>query len=74
MRLTRTDENIILDIENNPTHRSLTDSPTYLEGMSEKRALEQFKEIAFNKDLGALEAVIRSALRPANWQGREVKT
>lgn len=74
LRLTRTDENIILDIENNPTHRSLTDSPTYLEGMSEKRALEQFKEIAFNKDLGALEAVIRSALRPANWQGREVKT
>lgn len=74
MRLTKTDENIILEIEKDPTHRNLTDSPAYLEGMSEKRALEQFREIAFNKELGSLEAIIRSALRPANWHGREVKT
>lgn len=74
LQLTKNDENTILEIEKAPMHRNLTDSPAYLEGMSEKRALEQFREIAFNKELGALEAIIRSALRPANWQGREVKT
>ena len=30
MRLTKTDENIILEIEKDPTHRNLTDSPAYL--------------------------------------------
>ena len=62
-----------ITIEKDPAHRALTESATFLEGTSEARALSQFEEIAFTKNIDALEHVIRSALCPANWHGREVK-
>ncbi len=74
LQLVRTNETTIIEIEKEPMHRQLTESPAYLEGISEARALEQFRDIAFVKNLGTLEAIVRSALRPAGWNGREVKT
>ena len=74
LEVTKTEERITIEIKQAPAHRTLTDSVTYLEGIHEARALEQFQEIAFIKDINRLEEIIRSALRPANWNGREVKT
>ena len=68
------DAHTIITIKKDPAHRSLTESATYLEGTSEARALEGFEKIAFTKDLGALETIVRSALCPADWHGREVKS
>ena len=62
-----------ITIEKAPAHRALTESAAFLEGTSEARALSQFEKIAFIKDTGVLENIIRSALCPANWHGREVK-
>ena len=62
-----------ITIEKAPAHRALTESAAFLEGTSEARALSQFEKIAFVKDIGVLENIIRSALCPANWHGREVK-
>lgn len=74
LQVRHSDAQTIITIEKDPAHRSLTESATYLEGTGEVRALEEFEKIAFTKDLGALETIVRSALRPANWHGREVKS
>ncbi|MDO4281270.1 MAG: single-stranded-DNA-specific exonuclease RecJ [Peptococcaceae bacterium] len=65
-------DTITINIEKNPSHRQLTESATFLEGASEARALETYEKVAFSNNVEALEALIRSALRPAEWRGREV--
>lgn len=69
----QTDTDMTITVEKNPARRQLSESPTYLEGTCEERALAQFEKIAFVRDISQLETIIRSALRPASWHGREVK-
>ncbi|MEE0434206.1 MAG: single-stranded-DNA-specific exonuclease RecJ [Peptococcaceae bacterium] len=69
----QTDTDMTIIVEKNPARRNLSESPTYLEGTCEERALAQFEKIAFVRDTNQLETIIRSALRPADWHGREVK-
>lgn len=73
LRVRQNATQMTITIEENPAHRALTESATYLEGTSEARALAQYEKIAFVKDTDALEAIVRSALKPADWHGREVK-
>lgn len=73
LRVQHSDTQTTIIIEKAPAHRALTESAAFLEGTSEARALSQFEKIAFVKDTNALESIVRSALRPANWHGREVK-
>ena len=73
LRVQKNSTEMTITIEKEPAHRALTESAAFLEGTSEARALAQFEKVAFEKDSGALEHVIRSALCPAHWHGREVK-
>lgn len=73
LHVQNSDMQTTITIEKAPAHRALTESAAYLEGTSEARALSQFEKIAFVKDVGVLENIVRSALCPANWHGREVK-
>lgn len=68
LKTKKVDEDLEVHIEQNPAKRDLGESPSYLEGTSEQTALEQFKQVAFSKDLAALENIIRKALVPAHWQ------
>lgn len=73
LHVQQSDAQTTITVEKLPARRDLSESATYLEGTSEARALAQFEKLAFVKDIGALEKLIRSALYPANWHGREVK-
>lgn len=73
LRVAEDDRQTTITIKENPARRDLAESPTYMEGTSEARALAEFEKIAFVKDVGALENTIRSALYPASWHGREVE-
>lgn len=72
LKTVKTDETYEIIVEQAPARRDLGESPSYLEGMSEQRALSQFQAVAFTKEIGVLESIVRSALVPENWHGREV--
>lgn len=72
LKMSEADEQLHIEMIENPAFRQLDDASAFVEGMGEVRALETYKKIAFSKDKKMLENMIQTILRPDTWVGEEV--
>lgn len=66
------EEQLQLEVFEQPTFRPLEESTAFVESTSEARALALYEKIAFSKDIKALEKMIQTVLCPETWVSEEV--